>query len=175
MESMEKYLSTYRETSYDRSRGESLLWDERKKVYNYDEAVDEICALYRNGENLSSADAIVERDDLILFIEFKNQRLSRIDSASIRKKAFDTILLFSLLERNDQEMRKKRKGFMVLYDEDDIPSWSAYRSRALYICGRIESSPILFGLEKYLDFYQEVWTMEAERFFSSSLFQGKGN
>ena len=93
------FLSTLRETSLDRSKGESLLMDERRRVVNYDAMVDEICSLYRSGDNYSSSDCIALSQGSLLFIEFKNQKLSRIDSDRIRKKAFDTICLFSLLNK----------------------------------------------------------------------------
>ena len=90
-----KYSSTFLETSYDKTKDESLLWDETKAVINYDKMTNDICLEYREGENLSSCDAYSETKDRRLFIEFKNQKLSRIDNRSIRKKAFDTLCLFS--------------------------------------------------------------------------------
>ena len=96
---MNKYSSSFLETSYDKTKNENLLWDEKKSVINYDKLTNEICSFFREGENLSSTDAYAETKSRRLFIEFKNQRLSRIDNRSIRKKSFDTICLFSLLNK----------------------------------------------------------------------------
>ena len=167
---MNQYTSSFPETSYDKAKNESLLWDEKKRVINFDSLPSDICSLYREGENLSSVDAFVETKSLRLFIEFKNQRLSRIDNRSIRKKAFDTICLFSLLNKR-YGGEEKKNTFIVVYRENDIPSWSRFKSKALEYSGRIVSHPILFGLEKYLPLYSDIWTLDVDSFFSSSLYK----
>ena len=164
-----KYSSTFLETSYDKTKDESLLWDETKAVINYDKMTNDICLEYREGENLSSCDAYSETKDKRLFIEFKNQKLSRIDNRSIRKKAFDTMCLFSFLNKiygGDE----KKNIYIVVYRENDIPSLSRYRSRTLLHSGIIKSQPILFGLEKYLTLYSDIYTFDVDSFFSSSLY-----
>ena len=167
---MNKYTSSFLETSYDKAKNESLLWDEKKRVINFDSLANDICSLYREGENLSSVDAYVETKSRRLFIEFKNQKLSRIDNRSIRKKAFDTICLFSLLNKRYWGEEKKNT-FIVVYRENDIPSWSRFKSKALVYSNRIISHPILFGLEKYLSLYSDIWTLDVDSFFSSSLYK----
>ena len=122
---MNKYTSSFLETSFDKAKNESLLWDEKKRVINFDSLANDICSLYREGENLSSVDAYVETKSRRLFIEFKNQKLSRIDNRSIRKKAFDTICLFSLLNKR-YGGEEKKNTFIVVYRENDIPSWSRF-------------------------------------------------
>ena len=113
---MNKYTSSFLETSYDKAKNESLLWDEEKRVINFDSLTNDICSLYREGENLSSVDAYVETKSRRLFIEFKNQKLPRIDNRSIRKKAFDTICLFSLLNKR-YGGEEKKNTFIVVYRE----------------------------------------------------------
>ena len=165
---MNKYTSSFLETSYDKAKNESLLWDEKKRVINFDSLANDICSLYREGENLSSVDAYVETKSRRLFIEFKNQKLSRIDNRSIRKKAFDTICLFSLLNKR-YGGEEKKNTFIVVYRENDIPSWSRFKSKTLEYSNAIISHPILFGLEKYLTLYGDIWTMDVDAFFTSSL------
>ena len=167
---MNKYTSSFLETSYDKAKNESLLWDEKKRVINFDSLANDICSLYREGENLSSVDAYVETKSRRLFIEFKNQKLSRIDNRSIRKKAFDTICLFSLLNKR-YGGEEKKNTFIVVYRENDIPSWSRFKSKTLEYSNAIISHPILFGLEKYLTLYSDIWTMAVDAFFTSSLYQ----
>ena len=167
---MNKYSSTFLETSFDKVKNESLIWDERKNVLNFDLLVSDISKKYREGEKLSSADAYCETEDRRLFIEFKNQNLSRINNKSIRKKAFDTLCLFSLLEKK-YGGEEKKNTYIVVYRENDIPSWSRFRSKALSYSGKIVSHPILFGLEKYLTLYSDIWTMDVDSFFSSSLYK----
>ena len=164
-----KYSSTFLETSYDKTKDESLLWDETKAVINYDKMTNDICLEYREGENLSSCDAYSETKDRRLFIEFKNQKLSRIDNRSIRKKAFDTLCLFSFLNKI-YGGEEKKNIYIVVYRENDIPSWSRYRSRTLLHSGIIKSHPILFSLEKYLTLYSDIYTFDVDSFFSSSLY-----
>ena len=164
---MNKYTSSFLETSYDKAKNESLLWDEKKRVINFDSLANDICSLYREGENLSSVDAYVETKSKRLFIEFKNQKLSRIDNRSIRKKAFDTICLFSLLNKR-YGGEEKKNTFIVVYRENDIPSWSRFKSKTLEYSNAIISHPILFGLEKYLTLYSDIWTMDVDAFFTSS-------
>ena len=40
---MNKYSSSFLETSYDKTKNESLMWDEKKSVINYDKLTNEIC------------------------------------------------------------------------------------------------------------------------------------
>ena len=167
---MNKYTSSFLETSYDKAKNESLLWDEKKRVINFDSLANDICSLDREGENLSSVDAYVETKSRRLFIEFKNQKLSRIDNRSIRKKAFDTICLFSLLNKR-YGGEEKKNTFIVVYRENDIPSWSRFKSKTLEYSNAIISHPILFGLEKYLTLYSDIWTMDVDAFFTSSLYK----
>ena len=167
---MNKYTSSFLETSFDKTKNESLLWDEKKRVINFDSLANDICSLYREGENLSSVDAYVETKSRRLFIEFKNQKLSRIDNRSIRKKAFDTICLFSLLNKR-YGGEEKKNTFIVVYRENDIPSWSRFKSKTLEYSNAIISHPILFGLEKYLTLYSDIWTMDVDAFFTSSLYK----
>ena len=167
---MNKYTSSFLETSYDKAKNESLLWDEKKRVINFDSLANDICSLYREGENLSSVDAYVETKSRRLFIEFKNQKLSRIDNRSIRKKAFDTICLFSLLNKR-YGGEEKKNTFIVVYRENDILSWSRFKSKTLEYSNAIISHPILFGLEKYLTLYSDIWTMDVDAFFTSSLYK----
>ena len=167
---MNKYTSSFLETSYDKAKNESLLWDENKRVINFDSLANDICSLYREGENLSSVDAYVETKSKRLFIEFKNQKLSRIDNRSIRKKAFDTICLFSLLNKR-YGGEEKKNTFIVIYRENDIPSWSRFKSKTLKYSNAIISHPILIGLEKYLTLYSDIWTMDVDAFFTSSLYK----
>lgn len=167
---MNKYTSSFLETSYDKAKNEILLWDEKKRVINFDSLANDICSLYREGENLSSVDAYVETKSRRLFIEFKNQKLSRIDNRSIRKKAFDTIFLFSLLNKR-YGGEEKKNTFIVVYRENDIPSWSRFKSKTLEYSNAIISHPILFGLEKYLTLYSDIWTMDVDAFFTSSLYK----
>ena len=167
---MNKYTSSFLETSYDKAKNESLLWDEKKRVINFDSLANDIWSLYREGENLSSVDAYVETKSRRLFIEFKNQKLSRVDNRSIRKKAFDTICLFSLLNKR-YGGEEKKNTFIVVYRENDIPSWSRFKSKTLEYSNAIISHPILFGLEKYLTLYSDIWTMDVDAFFTSSLYK----
>ena len=167
---MNKYSSSFLETSYDKAKDESLMWDEKKSIINFDALIRDICSLYREGENYSSADAYAETKSRRLFIEFKNQRLSRIDNRSIRKKAFDTICLFSLLNKR-YGGEEKKNTFVVVYRENDIPSWSRFKSKTLEYSNAIISHPILFGLEKYLTLYSDIWTMDVDAFFTSSLYK----
>ena len=167
---MNKYTSSLLETSFDKTKNESLMWDEKKSIINFDSLASDICSLYREGENLSSVDAYVETKSRRLFIEFKNQKLSRIDNRSIRKKAFDTICLFSLLNKR-YGGEEKKNTFIVVYRENDIPSWSRFKSKTLEYSNAIISHPILFGLEKYLTLYSDIWTMDVDAFFTSSLYK----
>ena len=42
---MNKYTSSFLETSYDKAKNESLMWDEKKRVINYDKLTNEICSI----------------------------------------------------------------------------------------------------------------------------------
>ncbi|MBQ0072010.1 MAG: hypothetical protein KBS81_09215 [Spirochaetales bacterium] len=169
---LDSYQSTFRETSYDKTKDESLLGDITKKIINYDAYASAVSRAYRNGENLSSADALAVSGEEILLIEFKNQKLSRIEAKRIRKKAFDSLHLFLHLEglgRLTMEEIKRRVSYVVLYGENDIPSFTRYQKMVAASTG---TEVLPFGLEPYASFYKRILVTTAEEFHGTELYKG---
>lgn len=167
---LDHYLSTFKETSYDKTNNVSLMKDYQKRIINFDEFTTSLCGKYR-GENLSSADALAVSNNDILLIEFKNQKLSHVDSRVIQKKAFDSPYILSFLagqESVNWARFSSRVIFIVLYREDDIPSWTKFQNQLQTLSGKKNPS---FGLSKFNEFYKSIYTMTSKEFENSEMYK----
>lgn len=168
---LDRFISTFRETSYDKINNTSLIGECKKKVINFDSLTSLLCKEYRAGENLSSADVLALSLGKVLFIEFKNQSFSSLNSRVIQKKVFDTPYIFSFLsgmESVDWNTFKKKMVFILLYRDDDIPSWNKF-SKEIERLSKKKNIPL--GLEKYKELYSEIRVEKADDFIKSDYFK----
>lgn len=168
---LDKFLSTFRETSFDKTNGVSLIGECKKKVINFDALTSFICKEYRSGDNLSSTDALALSGDRVLLIEFKNQDYSSLNPRVLQKKAFDTPYIFSFLDGMENvkwNTFSSKMIYIILYRSDDIPSWGKFSSLLENLS---QEKTLPFGLGKYKTFYSDIILMKAEEFIKSDLFK----
>lgn len=166
---LEKYLSSFKKTSWDPMKSESLIDDDVYPVYNFDEITTFLCRTWRMGENLSSCDGLVIRDDKIYLIEFKNQRMMNIDKKVLSKKAFDSLylLMHSLYPDKSIKELKDRVVLYVVHLQSDSKSFDMFKDKAATFAK--ERHPVDFGLAKYREFYSDVYTVGRAEFIKNHL------
>lgn len=163
------YLSTYRKTSWDPMKSESLIEDDQYPIYNFDEITTTLCRSWRMGENLSSCDGLAINGDKIYLIEFKNQRMMNIDKKVLSKKAYDSLYLLMQALYPDKSIRelKNRVVLYVVHQQSDSKSFDKFKDKAASFAK--ERHPVDFGLAKYREFYSDVYTVGRAEFVKEHL------
>ena len=167
---LEKYASTFSETSYDGMKKESLIREDYHVVYNFDDIARDICQEYRAGEYLASADALALNNGYIYLIEFKNQPTRNVDRRVVQKKAFDSIYLLQQAIFPDISLEdiKKRTIFYVIHRGSSTPSFDSFRDKANTLA-KSNNKIIDFGLSRYQEFYKEIHTLSYKEFIREEL------
>lgn len=167
---IERYASTFSETSYDGMKKESLVNDSYHIVYNFDSITRDICQEYRAGEYLSSADALAFKDGDIYLFEFKNQPTRNVDRRVIQKKAFDSLYLLehAVFPEASLESLARKTIFYVIHAGSSTPSFDSFKKKAGELA-KSNKKPIDFGLSKYEGFYKEIHTLSSNEFMKKDL------
>lgn len=165
-----RFLSSFKETSWDPMKGESLISDEKYPVYNFDSIASDICRKWRMGENLSSCDGMVISSDKIYLIEFKNQKIMNVDRKVVAKKAFDTLYLLQHVfydDRFDLAELGSKCVLYVVHAGSDSASFDSFKSKAASFAK--EKHPVEFGLAKYRMLYSDVYTVQRDDFINNHI------
>lgn len=151
------YQSSLYETSFDKENNEHLCSDkEASNVYDFDQYVAATC----DPKKLpASPDTIFIGHKNLYFVEFKNQRANKIDSAEIKRKfSKGTEILQNLL--NVFTPRDCKYHFCVVFRAEKAPKYFNPRP--------IEQNAVRFGLEeiniKYDRFYDQIITEDISFF-----------
>ena len=114
--------STLKETSYD-NKNRKYMIDSSLEVIDFDKVKEKYSLEIGLKEIPKSCDALYTLDDTIFFIEFKNGKVEVFD---IRKKIYDTILIFTdLVECGISETRKKVE-YILVYDKEKNKTSKSY-------------------------------------------------
>lgn len=118
-EIFDKHISTLQKTSIDTDNGKDMT-NSQYPVVNFDEVKDEY--IDKNSLKLkdipSSIDAILCKGNKIFFIEFKNGRLDANDVYCIRKKIYDTLLIYGDITGKTIEYTRKFIDFILVYNAE---------------------------------------------------------
>lgn len=120
---IEKYKKSFKEASYDRVHKESLITDERKEVYIFDDIAKAIADSFEM-DIPSSCDSVVLRGEDIYLIEFKNRDYEKVntdDKRDIRKKAYQSreLLLSTFLEDKTLQYVSEHVQLLVVFKTID--------------------------------------------------------
>lgn len=155
--------TTLKETSKDDEHHEYMVESEFP-VYNF----DMVKRQYANGLGLSeevaaSVDAVVQNQETISFIEFKN---GKVNNQNINGKIRDSLLIFCDITESNISYTRENVDFYVVYNEEKNPDPNHSRNTiAAYFMGKGNEEYIRFGLEKYRHMYfREVHTYKKEEF-----------
>ena len=116
-ETFREHISTLKECSKDHSdpgcikfmtesQLEAINFDTVKTKYANDLVLSEECA--------ASVDALLETDENIAFVEFKN---GQVNNRNIKDKIRDSLLLFCDLTKQTISDTRKNLDFIVVYNE----------------------------------------------------------
>ena len=120
---IEKYKQSFKEASYDEHNEESLITDERKEVYIFDDIAKAIAESFEM-DTPSSCDSVVLRGEEIYMIEFKNRDYEKIntkDRRDIRKKAYQSreLLLSTFLVDKTLQYVSEHVQLLVVFKTID--------------------------------------------------------
>lgn len=160
------YETTLGKTSYSVDKNSYLL-DSGIQAYDFDKLCNSLKSM-RGKSPLSSCDALVEKDDSVYFIEFKNQPNKNINNAEIQKKAFDSVtqlLITWARDTSQQALSKKLVLFVVYHNPADDESFEKIRNKTFSFTESDQKEPLLFGINDDLKrLYREVHTIDISDF-----------
>lgn len=130
-----EHVSSFKETSYDQENDEFLCKDTvTPNVYDFDKYVEK----HFRRQQPASPDAIHLGKKRLYFVEFKNQRPSKIDNAEIRRKfTRGTQILQEMLR--EFTPRDWQRTFCVVFKTDTRPG--------LFDSRHFEKSRVRFNLD----------------------------
>lgn len=108
---------TLRNTSYDSASNEYMT-DSEEEVVNFDIVKRKYCNGLSASEEMSdSVDALFEKDNRLIFIEFKNGN-ARNEKNKIRDKKDESVMIFC--DITDKEIRHTRENayFILVYNKE---------------------------------------------------------
>jgi len=147
------FISTLKETSFDKDNQVYLCKDEIQKVYDFDKIVKE---LYPSKQP-ASYDALIIENKNIYCIEFKNRKANIIkkDSAQIQKKLLNGKEVLNQIFLNNNIGIKNYEFIYCVAYKNDKDKWRR----------RIEQNKIQFGLEEYKgEYFDEIYTNDIQFF-----------
>lgn len=160
------YETTLGETSFSVDKGSCLL-DSDVQAYDFDKLCKSLKKM-RGNSTLSSCDALVEKNDFIYLVEFKNQPNKNIDNMEIQKKAFDSVsqlLMTWARDTSQQDLSKKLLLFVIFHDTEDDKSFEKIRNKTYSFAKPDKAEPLLFGIHDDLkSLYREVHTIDISKF-----------
>lgn len=177
------HCSTLRETSIDKHDAENLEYMTgcQKKVIDFDKVKDMYISKIGVSEIPKSNDALfLEKSGQIVFVEFKNGFIKRSKQFDIRKKIYDSLLIFSDITSLGIGYLRKNAKYILVYNEErnkdnpDIPNElkenMAQRSESYdrivkYVRKLGKEEYVLFGLNMFKDYcFKSVHTYSRKEF-----------
>lgn len=180
VEDYSSLLTTLDIVSFDKENKIAMIQDTMKKhrMINFDGVKKRICKYYR-GEELSSCDGMLIKDNCRYLIEFKNQSEGNIDKVKISNKAFDSVALLTINENLTREQIAKNTIFIVVYNNNkydkNAKSYAPSQSMDKFAM-KLKSFAKKEGWEKYQKkfdsdkyigtFYKSVYTVDLSEFMN---------
>lgn len=171
--------ATLKETSKDdHSTPISYMTTSLCEVINFDAVKSDYIKDLRLVENPKSNDALVlSENGRWTFIEFKNGYMDNQKKFDVRKKVFDSLLMFTDILGKGISYTRTEMDYILVYNEDKNPtpaednikthiSNSPARDKiAKTLMGKGRQSYIKYGLEIFKNYcFQEVYTYTEQEF-----------
>lgn len=109
-----RYLTTLKETSYDK-KNRIYMCESDLKVVDFDKLKDEYIKELKLSDAPSSCDSLYLKDRIV-FIEFKN---GKVEKYNIRKKIYDSILIFSDIMGYGISETREKVDFILVYNYEN--------------------------------------------------------
>ena len=117
----EKYVSTLKETSCDNrnKKTSNYMTKSTLPAVNSDEVKSEYIGNLRLTDTPKSNDALFfDKKEVPFFIEFKNGKIERKESYDIKKKIYDSVLIFTdIVDVGITELRQNME-YILVYNKD---------------------------------------------------------
>lgn len=124
IEIFKKNRSTLKKTSYDDANKEYMS-DSLFEVIDFDKVKEDYCFPLGLEEQLpKSCDALCFLENKIIFIEFKN---GKVETFNVRKKIYDTILIFSDIVGCSIKDTRNNVEYILVYDKIKNETSREYR------------------------------------------------
>lgn len=167
-------LDTVKNISYDSANNEFMV-NCREQIINFDKATNSYLESINHGiDCISSCDGLVFTDDLWIFIEFKNGKISKTDNYyKVKKKIPHSLNVFCDILGINISTTREKMIFILVYNKDknkisDSECQNNSNSKDFiigHVFDKANKDPIGFGLHKYKGVYfKEVHTFNVDEF-----------
>lgn len=160
------FKTTLKETSKDDSDINNVVYmtDSDLLVTNFDAVKTEYTNNLGLSENYAaSVDALIQLEDTIYFIEFKNGNMKPEVKRNVRDKVRDSLLIYNDIEDSTIADNRTSVVFILVYNENKNKNKSGIVVNPVMKLANEEI--ILFGMEKFKNLYfKEVHTYTESQF-----------
>lgn len=113
-------MATLKETSKDESDKEHIeyMTESGRKVVHFDGVKDEYVEDLGLGVVPNSNDALIDGRDKVVFVEFKNGYINFPEQFKIRKKIYDSVLIYSDIVSEGISKMRTYLEYILVYNED---------------------------------------------------------
>lgn len=127
-------------------------------------------SLNKSEECLSSVDALVELDERIVLIEFKN---GKVKTPSVKHKMKDSLLLLCDILNTKISETREIMDYIVVYNKEKNNSHKKNKVQESksrddimgYLADKADSEIVIFDLERYIDiFFKNIHTYDKQEF-----------
>lgn len=163
-------ISTLKNTSKDDSKKSDInyMTSSELQVINFDDVKTEYTAKHKfSNECACSIDALAWKNGKLYIIEFKNGKM-KDEIAKVKKKIYDTLLLFCDITQKDITYTRNNMEFILVYNGEKNPILEKEKPKK-YIASRLlekaQEELIRFQLDKFTPlFLNKVHTYTKEEF-----------
>ena len=170
----DKNLDTVKNISYDSGNTEFMV-NCREQIINFDKVTNSYLESINHGiDSISSCDGLVFTDDLWIFIEFKNGKISNTGKHyKVKKKVPHSLNIFCDILGINISTTREKMIFILVYNKDknkisDSECQNNSNSKDFiigHVFDKANKDPIGFGLHKYKGVYfKEVHTFNVDEF-----------
>lgn len=170
----DKNLDTVKNISYDSGNNEFMV-NCREQIINFDKVTNSYLESINHGiDSISSCDGLVFTDDLWIFIEFKNGKISNTGKHyKVKKKVPHSLNIFCDILGINITTTREKMIFILVYNKDknkisDSECQNNSNSKDFiigHVFDKANTDPIGFGLHKYKGVYfKEVHTFNVDEF-----------
>lgn len=173
-------MSELKELSRDSSKSEPdcYMTESAFMAINFDKVKTRyLNDLKLSEESASSVDGILQNDNEIIFVEFKNGKMKN-EKSKVRDKIRDSLLIFCDITQSTISDIRKFGTFILVFNEEKNPISQQGKGEinpqetapslvkiAEHFSDKAKEEFIRFGFEKYKKFcFKEVHTYSKERF-----------
>ena len=150
------------DTSLNKTDNVNLICDNRL-VVDFDDVKDDfLSGLGKRNEYAKSVDALYQDSGGIFFVEFKS---GGFDNSEIKKKAYDSLIIFSNITKQDAEFIRNNVSFLLVISNSRYDSLSDKDKRAMALAAKGEQDFVIYGLDKMRGYmFKSVNCMSAFRY-----------